>query len=111
MSKRAAQKVATRERLLDVAREQFNQHGYDEVTFRGLAKLAGVSTGAFFGSYDTKRDLYFAAMGIPAPDVEDFLSRLAADAKGGDPSEIATLFASYGQEAELLRSQLTGSAG
>jgi hypothetical protein len=79
--KRAAAKAAMRARLLDIAREAFRNRGYEAVTFRDLAKEAGVSTGSYFGSWASKADLFTEATGC-SPDLGIFLERVATHCTG-----------------------------
>ena len=59
---------------LDAAREVFVEKGPGAST-REVARRAGVSEGVLFQRYGTKRDLFFAAMMIPA---DDLTARLRA---------------------------------
>jgi AcrR family transcriptional regulator len=54
---RAAAAAATRERILDVATEQFLQRFYDEVTLAGIAKDAGVSQQTLINHFGSKERL------------------------------------------------------
>jgi AcrR family transcriptional regulator len=47
-------KVATRQRILDVARQQFASNGFDSSTTRALADAAGIATGTLFNYFPTK---------------------------------------------------------
>ena len=53
--------------LLAAARAAFVERGYGATT-REIARTAGVSEGVLFQRYPTKRELFFAAMVLPAPD-------------------------------------------
>lgn len=81
MSRRAQRKAETAEKLLSVARVAFERDGYEAVTFRGLAKEAGMSTGAYFASWPDKGALFKAATGQSA-DIGDFLNRVAVCCAG-----------------------------
>ena len=54
---RAAAAAATRERILDVATEQFLQRFYDEVTLAAIAKEAGVSQQTLINHFGSKERL------------------------------------------------------
>jgi AcrR family transcriptional regulator len=54
---RAAAAAATRERILDVATEQFLARYYDEVTLAGIAKQAGVSQQTVINHFKSKEGL------------------------------------------------------
>lgn len=64
-SARARATVEKRSALLAVIREQFQRHGYEDVTIRQLAKAAGCSTGAILNHWPDKPTLFKAAMGRP----------------------------------------------
>lgn len=51
---------ATREALLDGARQLFGERGYAAVTNKDLAAAAGVTTGALYHYVESKLDLYLA---------------------------------------------------
>jgi AcrR family transcriptional regulator len=53
--------------LLATAREVFVERGFGAST-REIARRAGISEGVLFQRYATKRELFFAAMVLPAPD-------------------------------------------
>lgn len=48
----------SRERILEVAREQFVQHGYRDVSMRGIAKQLGYSPGSLYYHFREKADLF-----------------------------------------------------
>lgn len=51
-----------RERILDVAEEQFAKHGFDGVTTRSVAGLAGTTSAMIHYYFNTKRALFDAAI-------------------------------------------------
>jgi len=58
--------------LLDAARREFVEQGYAAST-REIARRAGVSEGLVFQRFQTKEDLFFAAMIPPAADLNRLL--------------------------------------
>src|SRR5260370_39728334 len=46
-----------RERLIQVATDQFREHGIDGVGVADLMKKAGMSLGSFYGYFDSKEQL------------------------------------------------------
>ncbi len=68
----------TRQTLLDVAWTQFAQHGYDGTGVAGICEAAGVSKGAFYYHFDSKRDLFRALLESWLDDVEQSLREVAA---------------------------------
>ncbi len=51
-----------REHILDVSEEQFAKHGFDGVTTRSVANLAGTTSAMIYYYFDTKRALFDAAI-------------------------------------------------
>ncbi len=60
---RAEQKQQTRQRILQAAGRGFRQGGFGGVGVDGLAKEAGVTSGAFYVHFDSKAAALRAAMG------------------------------------------------
>lgn len=63
--KRTARAAVTRAALLVAARNLFVAHGYETVTIRMVAQAADCSTGALFGHWAGKDELFTEAMGRP----------------------------------------------
>jgi TetR/AcrR family transcriptional repressor of nem operon len=55
---RSEQKLQTRQRILDAAGRSFRKGGYDGVGVDGLAKQAGVTSGAFYVHFDSKASAF-----------------------------------------------------
>jgi len=72
---RAEQKIATRSRVLDVARSQLERSGYESTSIRSIASEAGVAPGTVLLHFRDKQDLLHAAL-------FDDLERSWASAKG-----------------------------
>ena len=56
---------STLELIHAAAKEEFMEKGFQAASLRNIAKTAGVTTGAFYGYYDSKEEL-FAALVDPA---------------------------------------------
>ena len=56
----AERSAATRRRLLDAARERFVTIGYEPTSTEQIRQLAGVSRGAMYHHFGSKRDLFEA---------------------------------------------------
>jgi AcrR family transcriptional regulator len=50
----AAEKEATRQRILDVAEDLFQRQGFDVTTTRDIAQAAGIATGTLFNYFENK---------------------------------------------------------
>lgn len=51
-----------RERILDVAREEFAERGYDKASVRGIAKAAGVDSALVHHYFGTKEQVFAASI-------------------------------------------------
>lgn len=56
------QKEQTRERIITAAGRCFKKSGYSGIGVDGLAKEAGVTSGAFYGHFDSKQSAFVAAI-------------------------------------------------
>lgn len=74
--------MKTRERIIHVAREQFNRDGYGAVTTARMAEACGIAEGNLWYHFKTKRDLLAA---IAAEFVERIEARLAIRPIAADP--------------------------
>lgn len=55
-------KAQTRERIVHVARRLFNRHGFEQVSIDRVMSEAGLTRGGFYHHFDSKDDLYAAAV-------------------------------------------------
>jgi AcrR family transcriptional regulator len=62
---RRAGDSGTRDAILESARGQFAEHGYDHATIRGIAAQAGVDPALVHHFFGTKERLFAAAMELP----------------------------------------------
>jgi AcrR family transcriptional regulator len=53
---------ATRDRILDAAREEFSERGYEKTSVRGIAKAAGVDSALVHHYFGTKEQVFEAAV-------------------------------------------------
>jgi AcrR family transcriptional regulator len=67
----------TREAILDSARDQFAERGYDGATIRAIARDAGVDPALVHHFYGTKERLFAAAMRLPVVPSEFIAAALA----------------------------------
>jgi AcrR family transcriptional regulator len=84
------------EKILNVARAVFLEHGFAATTAE-VARAAGVAEGSIFKRWKTKQELFLAAM-KPAGDVPEFMRDLAARVGHGDVCDTLTEMATQGIE-------------
>jgi AcrR family transcriptional regulator len=73
----------TRDAILEAARREFGQHGYDRATIRGVARGAGVDPALVHYFFGAKAELFAAAMELPVNPAE-----LAQTLLAGEPERI-----------------------
>lgn len=56
----SADSLETRQRILDLARQEFAVHGYEATTNRRIAARVGITTAALYHYFPSKSDLYVA---------------------------------------------------
>lgn len=54
----SAKEMSTQETILQVAKDEFLKKGFKNASLRTIAKQAGVTTGAFYGYYKSKDELF-----------------------------------------------------
>ena len=59
---RQSQKEATRQRVVNAARELFDTHGYQGTTIREIARHAGVAVGSVFTTFASKGEILSQVM-------------------------------------------------
>ena len=109
---RAAGKARSRQSLMDAAKRQFMQHGYEGATIRDIASAAGLSTGAVFASFTDKSDLFNEVL---LADLEEQVELMRRAALGGGAAAerlASVLEAGYRRQLpqlELLRAAVSVS--
>jgi AcrR family transcriptional regulator len=98
---RRAGDSGTREAILDAARRQFADRGYDGATIRGIAADAAVDPALVHHFYGTKERLFAAAMSLPLVPSEVLTAAFA---------EVAASQAAVGQEGNGLGENLVRMA-
>lgn len=75
LGQRATQKAATRQAVLEAARDEFESVGFEAANVRAIAARAGVSAGTVLHHFGEKRELLYAAL---FDDLEATLDRALA---------------------------------
>ncbi|GHF07420.1 TetR/AcrR family transcriptional regulator [Streptomyces griseoluteus] len=75
----------TRDRILDAAREEFSERGYEKTSVRGIAKAAGVDSALVHHYFGTKEQVFEAAVAVafaPALAAPDAIAEGPLDSVG-----------------------------
>jgi AcrR family transcriptional regulator len=75
---RSEQKLQTRQRILDAAGRGFRKGGFGGIGVDGLAKEAGVTSGAFYVHFDSKAAAFQAAVAQGMADLKQGIRELQA---------------------------------
>ncbi|GAA3764592.1 AcrR family transcriptional regulator [Spinactinospora alkalitolerans] len=81
----------TREKILEAARAQFSEKGYDGATIRGIAREAGVDPALVHHFFGAKDQVFIAAMRLPY-DPGEVLRRIIADTRHDRAEAIVRFF-------------------
>ncbi len=90
---RETQKQSTRRKVLEAARDLFNEIGYDETTIRAIAERAGVSVGSVFTTFASKADVLSQVMDDRVDALLAELNRVARHLRGSIIDRICSVFA------------------
>jgi AcrR family transcriptional regulator len=104
---------ATREKILEAARDQFAAYGFDRATIRGIASAVGVDPALVLHYFGSKAQLFGDAISIPVEPTE-VLRRSTAAGFDGVGIDVVTIFLDIWEDSEigprmvaLLRSAMT----
>src|SRR5580692_1500798 len=90
--RRSRKRLATRQKISDVATLLFMGRGFDQVTVDEIAEAADVSRMTVFNHFSRKEDLFFD---LDDEGREDLMSALQRRKKGTSPIEAVRLFAHW----------------
>lgn len=93
MGVRETQKLETRRRVLEAARDLFNEIGYEETTIRAVAERAGVSVGSVFTTFASKADILSQVMDDRVDALYRELEHVARHMRGSVLDRLCSLFA------------------
>jgi AcrR family transcriptional regulator len=112
---RDVQKQATRDKVVQAARDLFDEIGYEETTIRMVAERAGVSVGSVFTTFESKVDIFNHILFEKFELLFAELQRISPYLKGTARDRIASLISiAYGVECgqlDLMISHLAASHG
>lgn len=90
---RETQKQGTRRKVLEAARDLFNEIGYEESTIRAIAERAGVSVGSVFTTFASKADILSQVMDDRVEALYAELDRVARHLRGTTCDRVCSVFA------------------
>jgi AcrR family transcriptional regulator len=90
---RQSQKEATRQRVLDAARDLFDSHGYQGTTIREIAKRAQVSVGSVFTTFASKGEILSEVMQTRLDPLYAEIDRVMPHLRGSTADRLRTMFA------------------
>jgi TetR/AcrR family transcriptional regulator, cholesterol catabolism regulator len=100
---RQLRKQATRDRVLAVARDLFDEVGYETATLRMVAQRAGVSVGSIFTTFASKAELLYQVMAERLGDIYAELESVAPHLRGPTVDRLRSVMAvHYGFETRRL---------
>lgn len=105
MGVREEQKQATREKVLEAARDLFNETGYDETTIRAIAERAGVSVGSVFTTFASKAEVLSHVMDSRLGELYAEFDRVVPFLRGSTADRLCSIFAIH-YEFETRRVKL-----
>jgi AcrR family transcriptional regulator len=109
---RAARRASTQARILEAARLEFGDRGFEATTVRGVARRAGVDPSLVLQHYGSKSALFTAAIQLPPDEPEEAADHLVDVLKvraGALPPEMRALVRSMltvPQASEAIRLHL-----
>jgi AcrR family transcriptional regulator len=90
---RETQKLETRRKVLEAARDLFNEIGYEETTIRAVAERAGVSVGSVFTTFASKAGVLSQVMDDRVDALYRELDHVARHMRGSVIDRLCSLFA------------------
>jgi AcrR family transcriptional regulator len=99
---RALAKQRTREKILESARQLFNERGYEGATVRDIARAAGMSTGAVFASFADKAELFDEIVATDYRELESQMSEAMSQAANALDALLGVFGAAYRSHANQL---------
>lgn len=83
----AKESMTTLENIHKAAKEEFLEKGFKGASLRNIVKTAGMTTGAFYGYYGSKEELFSALVGSQYDTIMGEYIKAQTDFRQLDPSE------------------------
>ena len=90
---RSSQKEATRQRVIEAARELFDTRGYQGTTVREIARHAGVAVGSVFTTFASKDEILSEVMQARLVPLYAEIARVSPHIRGSTVDRLRTMFA------------------
>jgi AcrR family transcriptional regulator len=90
--------LATRERLLDAARELIEEEGYGSASVAAIAERAGVAAGTLYRHFPSKAELFVEVFRLVCSG-EERAMRAAADSGGAAPDRVEAVLVTFAERA------------
>lgn len=101
---RQSQKEATRNRVIEAARELFDAQGYEGTTIREIARQAGVSVGSVFTTFASKGEILSQVMQDRLDGLYEELDRVMPHLRGSTTDRLCTMFSiHFSFEAQRIK--------
>ena len=101
---RQSQKEATRNRVIEAARELFDAQGYQGTTIREIARQAGVSVGSVFTTFASKGEILSQVMQDRLDGLYEELDRVMPHLRGSTADRLCTMFSiHFSFEAQRMK--------
>jgi len=101
---RRSQKEATRQRVLEAARDLFDTNGYQGTTIREIARRAQVSVGSVFTTFASKGEILSEVMQSRLDPLYAEIDRVMPHLRGSTADRLRTMFAIHFEfEAQHVR--------
>lgn len=104
MRYKSEQKEHTRKKIIDAAERSFKKHGYSGIGVDGLAKEAGVTSGAFYGHFKSKQDVFQESIASGLDDVADAIVEMKQNFTDDWWKEFAKFYTSNRRTCDLSES-------
>jgi AcrR family transcriptional regulator len=102
-TRREAMKLATRQRVMDAARDLFTEQGYAATTIREIAVRAEVSTGSVFTTFESKEEILSTIISERQGELVEAINAARIATHGDARARLkAAIAAAYGYEFQRL---------
>ena len=95
---------AKRDLLIQAAKEEFMEKGYNKASLRSICSKAGMTTGALYFFFENKEDLYEEIVGRPKKELTALIKQHIDDDKVtiGKVKNVNELFLDHSDEADMF---------